>query len=173
MPDPQLDQASFTARYKQLFADPVFDTMKEAVDQIALGAWDAYANHRKSPVTRKAGSGYSDPDYDLAIDWIAASDAVRAAQQRHDNAAEPPRILIINGSSRSEHSCPGEMSKSWRMTQIAAQTCDREGIACDVLDLSRLSAEYGRHIHPCKACFSTSPALCHWPCSCYPNYSLG
>ena len=31
----------------------------------------------------------------------------------------------------------------------------------------------GPEIYPCKACFSTSPALCHWPCSCYPNYSLG
>ena len=43
----------------------------------------------------------------------------------------------------------------------------------ELLDLSRLASEYGRHIHPCKACFSTSPALCNWPCSCYPNYSLG
>jgi multimeric flavodoxin WrbA len=42
-----------------------------------------------------------------------------------------------------------------------------------VLDLSRLASEYGRHVHPCKACFSTAAALCHWPCSCYPNYSLG
>ena len=33
--------------------------------------------------------------------------------------------------------------------------------------------EYGTRIHPCKACFSTAAALCHWPCSCYPNYSLG
>ncbi|MDM9645599.1 NAD(P)H-dependent oxidoreductase [Rhizobium sp. S163] len=45
--------------------------------------------------------------------------------------------------------------------------------AWDVLDLSRLASEYGRQIHPCKACFSTAAALCHWPCSCYPNYSLG
>ncbi len=45
--------------------------------------------------------------------------------------------------------------------------------AVEILDLSRLASEYGRHIHPCKACFSTAPALCHWPCSCYPNYSLG
>ena len=42
-----------------------------------------------------------------------------------------------------------------------------------MLDLSRLASEYGRHIHPCKACFSTAAALCHWPCSCYPNHSLG
>jgi multimeric flavodoxin WrbA len=47
------------------------------------------------------------------------------------------------------------------------------GCETEILDLSRLASEYGRHIHPCKACFSTAPALCHWPCSCYPNYSLG
>jgi multimeric flavodoxin WrbA len=39
--------------------------------------------------------------------------------------------------------------------------------------LSRLASEYGRKIHPCKACFSTAPALCHWPCSCYPNHAMG
>lgn len=42
-----------------------------------------------------------------------------------------------------------------------------------VLDLARLASEYGRTIYPCKACFSTAPALCHWPCSCYPNHALG
>lgn len=30
----------------------------------------------------------------------------------------------------------------------------------------------GRQIHPCKSCVSTAMPLCHWPCSCYPNYSL-
>ena len=47
------------------------------------------------------------------------------------------------------------------------------GFAVDLLDLSRLTSEFGRQIHPCKSCVSTSMALCHWPCSCYPNYSLG
>ena len=47
------------------------------------------------------------------------------------------------------------------------------GMEAEVLDLSRLASEYGRAIHPCKACFSTAAALCHWPCSCYPNHSLG
>jgi multimeric flavodoxin WrbA len=42
-----------------------------------------------------------------------------------------------------------------------------------VLDLSRTASEYGRNIHPCKACFSTAAALCHWPCSCYPNHAMG
>jgi multimeric flavodoxin WrbA len=46
-------------------------------------------------------------------------------------------------------------------------------VQVEELELNRLVSEYGRNIYPCKACFSTSPALCHWPCSCYPNYSLG
>ena len=43
----------------------------------------------------------------------------------------------------------------------------------EVLDLSRLTSEYGRVIHPCKTCVSTAMPLCHWPCSCYPNHALG
>src|SRR5207244_4068969 len=43
----------------------------------------------------------------------------------------------------------------------------------DLLDLSNLTAEYGRVIYPCKACVSTAMPLCHWPCSCYPNHAMG
>src|SRR6185436_3378067 len=43
----------------------------------------------------------------------------------------------------------------------------------DILDLSRLTAEYGKVIYPCKACVSTAQPLCHFPCSCYPNHALG
>ena len=42
-----------------------------------------------------------------------------------------------------------------------------------MLDLSPLTSEFGRQIHPCKACVSTAMPLCHWPCSCYPNHALG
>jgi multimeric flavodoxin WrbA len=66
------------------------------------------------------------------------------------------------------------MSKSSRLVQIAEDVlAGAEGVETEILELHRLTSEYGRHIHPCKACFSTAPALCHWPCSCYPNYSLG
>jgi len=65
------------------------------------------------------------------------------------------------------------MSKSYRLIEIAREVLEAQGATVTLLDLSRLTSEYGRHIHPCKACFSTSAALCHWPCSCYPNYSLG
>ena len=174
MPSPQLDEAEFRARFHSRFVDPAFDRLREELDRIAGAAWDGYSNHRKAPITRKAGPGYADPDYDLAVDWIRAKTAVDAAQVQHDDPDGPTRILLINCSSRSEHTCPGEMSKSYRLLQISKEIFDSgENIETEVLELNRLASEFGREIHPCKACFSTAAPLCHWPCSCYPNYSLG
>jgi hypothetical protein len=45
-------------------------------------------------------------------------------------------------------------------------------VECDLLDLSMLTAEYGRQILPCKSCVSTAMPLCNWPCSCYPNHAM-
>lgn len=171
---PRLDEVEFKRRFLSQFQDQAYDPLGPELDRIADAAWDAYAHERKSPRTRKAGPGYADPDYDLAVDWIAAKEAIEAAQVRHDDPSGALRVLLINGSSRSEHTCPGELSKSWRLAQLAKEVLEQDGgFSVEFLDLSHLASEYGRHIHPCKACFSTAAALCHWPCSCYPNYSLG
>lgn len=173
-PDPTLSEAEFRKRFLARFPDPAFDPLRTELDRIAAAAWEAYSNHRKSPVTEKAGPGYHDPDYDLAVDWIRARAAVDQAQKAHEDPSGPHRVLLISCSARSEHTCPGEMSKTWRMIQMARAIFEEKGgFEIEVLELDRLTGEYGRHIHPCKACFSTAPALCHWPCSCYPNYSLG
>ncbi len=174
MPSPELSKAAFKTRYLSQFADPEFETAKADLDKVANIAWTAYHEGRKSPVTRKAGTGFSNPDHDLSVDWIAAHEAIEAARKRHDAKRNTPRILMINGSSRSEHTCPGEMSKSFRLVEVAQKVIEKEfSLAVDILDLSRLASEYGRNIHPCKACFSTAAPLCHWPCSCYPNHGLG
>jgi multimeric flavodoxin WrbA len=174
MPDPHLEEREFRERFLAQFRDPAFDRLSAELEKIAAVAWDAYENGRKAPVTRKAGPEFADPGYDLSVDWIAARDVVREAQRRHEDLNRPLRILLINGSSRSEHTCPGESSKSWRIAQLAAGVFSAaEGVEAEILDLSRLTSEYGRKIHPCKACFSTAPALCHWPCSCYPNHAMG
>lgn len=173
-PDPTLSEDEFRKRFLSQFQDPAFDALQDDLQRLAVAAWDAYSHHRKSPQTGKAGPGFADPDYDLAVDWIAARGAIEAAQKRHEDPDGPARFLLITASSRSEHTCPGEMSKSYRLMEIARQVlASAENTQVEVLELSRLTAEYGRHIHPCKACFSTAAALCHWPCSCYPNYSLG
>jgi multimeric flavodoxin WrbA len=174
MPSPKLAYEEFRARYLSQFADPAFRPLDAELDRIVDIAWEAYSQSRKAPITRKAGPEFADPDYDLSVDWLAAREAVRKAQGRYEDKAGPSRFLIVNCSPRSEHTCPGEMSKSWRLGELALEILEHaDNTAVRVLDLARLASEYGRRIHPCKACFSTSPALCHWPCSCYPNYSLG
>jgi multimeric flavodoxin WrbA len=173
MPSPRLSEPEFRRRFLEQFTDPGFLPLTAELDKIASTAWDAYLHSRKSPHTRKAGPGFADPNYDLSVDWLAACAKIHEAERRHQDSRKP-RFLLINCSSRSEHTCPGEMSKSYRLIEIARQVlATSAGTEVDVLDLSRVASEYGRHIHPCKACFSTAAALCHWPCSCYPNYSLG
>ena len=173
MPSPQLSEREFRQRFLDQFQDPAFAALAVELDKIADAAWEAYDNGRKAPRTQKAGGEFSDPDYELSVDWLAARAAIQAAQRRHEDHRKPA-ILLINCSSRSEHTCPGEMSKSYRLLEIAREVLAAEpDVEIELLDLSRLASEYGRRIHPCKACFSTAAALCHWPCSCYPNYSLG
>ena len=171
MPSPRLGESEFRRRYLEQFRDPGFAPLAAELERIVAVAWDAYQNSRKAPHTRKAGPEFSDPDYDLSVDWLAAREAICEAGRRHADKS-PPAILLINCSSRSEHTCPGEMSKSYRLLDIAREILAAQA-EVNVLDLSRLASEYGRNIHPCKACFSTAAALCHWPCSCYPNHSLG
>ena len=54
------------------FMDPAFQAEAEAISRVEAIAWDAYQEGRKAPVTRKAGRGYSDPDYELSVEWLGA-----------------------------------------------------------------------------------------------------
>jgi multimeric flavodoxin WrbA len=174
MPSARIDRAEFDRRFRENFQDPAFAGLAQEIARLADVAWDGYDNSRKSPVTHPAGPGYADPDYELSDEWRAASAAVKAAQARHDDPTGPTRLLLINGAMRNENTCPGESSKTWRLLQAAREELERNaGLALEVLDLSRLTSEYERVIYPCKTCVSTAMPLCHWPCSCYPNHSLG
>jgi multimeric flavodoxin WrbA len=174
MPAIELTADQFKQRYRLRFADPAFAPMQAEIDRLADIAWDAYDDSRKAPRTQPAGPGFADPDYELAVEWSEASRRVQEAERRQKDPASPPRILLINGATRSEHTCPGESSKTWRLAMIARAVFAQEpGFEIEVLDLSRLASEYGRTIYPCKTCVSTAMPLCHWPCSCYPNHALG
>jgi multimeric flavodoxin WrbA len=173
MPPVEISRDEFIRRYRSRFADPAFTPLQHELEAIVAAAWDAYRDSRKSPLTRRAGEGFADPDYEIAVDWFAAREAILQAQRVHDDNSRPPSILLVNGSPRSEHTCPGESSKTWRLLKLAENVFAELGLSVNILDLSRLTSEFGRQIHPCKSCVSTSMALCHWPCSCYPNYALG
>jgi len=173
MPPRKLEKAAFEQRFLSQFRDKAFENFDGGLRSLASAAWEAYAAGRKSPQTQRAGPGFAHPDYEIAVDWMNARQHITEAQARHEDPSAPSRVLLINGSARTEHTCPGEMSKSWRLLEIGRNVFEHAGFATDVLDLSRTTSEFGRTIHPCKSCVSTSMVLCHWPCSCYPNYSLG
>ena len=168
----QLERATFHERFMADYRDPAFSAEAGSLQRIEQIAWEAYREGRKAPVTRKAGPGYADPDYDLSVDWLAARAKIDAAQAAWGLPQTPSRVLLVNGSPRNDGTCPGEMSKTHRLLQLARTQFAQAGVETDVLDLSLLTSEYGRKIHPCKACVSTAMPLCHWPCSCYPNHGM-
>src|SRR5512143_3304854 len=91
MPPVELSREEFGKRYRSRFADPAFKPLQRELDAIVEAAWDGYRNSRKAPITRRAGSGFADPDYEISADWLAAREAVLAAQRRHDAVGETPR----------------------------------------------------------------------------------
>ena len=168
----QLDRAKFSIRFRAVFVDPAFRVEDQSISRLEEIAWQAYIAGRKAPLTQKAGPGYVDPDYDLSTEWVATKQRIDEAQSRWADPSVAARVLLICGSARNDGTCPGEMSKTFRLLGIARETIEETDIEADVLDLSLLTSEYGRNIHPCKGCASTAMPLCHWPCSCYPNQSL-
>ncbi len=167
-----LERAEFSRRYRASFIDAAFRAEDASISRLEAIAWQAYTEGRKAPFTRKAGPGHADPDYELSIEWLATKLRLDQAQQRWADPACPSRVLLICGSARNDGTCPGEMSKSFRLLGLAREVLEQADIQPDVLDLSLLTSDYGRHIHPCKGCASTAMPLCHWPCSCYPNHAL-
>lgn len=172
-PGTTLSRMEFAARFRDQFYDPAFARVESEIERVLEVAWDGYINYRKTPRTRRAGPGFADPDFRLPIEWLQTRTELRRAERRQKDAKSPSRILLICGSTRSDQSCPGEMSKTWRLTKLAERVLKgQRGCEVDLLDMSRLASEYGRAIHPCKACVSTAMPLCNWPCSCYPNHAL-
>ena len=103
----------------------------------------------------------------IAWDGYQAGRKAPVTQKAGPGFADPEYDLSVDDGT-----CPGEMSKTFRLCNLAREVIDAAGLETDVLDLSLLNSEYGRRIHPCKGCASTAMPLCHWPCSCYPNHAM-
>jgi multimeric flavodoxin WrbA len=160
--DMQLAEQQFRERMRERFYDPEFEQARDQVEQLITIAWHAYSESRKSPRTRAAGAGFADPSMQLSEQWLQTRETIAAAQRQHDDPHASSRVLLICGS------------KTYRLCSTARGVLSGvSDFEVDFLDLSRLTAEYGRVIYPCKACVSTAMPLCHWPCSCYPNHALG
>jgi multimeric flavodoxin WrbA len=76
-----------------------------------------------------------------------------------------PNVVIFQGSSRDEDSCPGQISKT---RKVVNYVLDKWSFAVDfeLVDLS-VNFKKGSVVQPCKGCVSTSSYHCHWACDCY------
>ena len=155
----RLTREEFGKRYRMQFYDPAFEGAEEEIARLTGIAWEAYEQGRKSPLTRKAGPGYADPDYDLSVEWLETRARIEKAAALWKDPSTASRVLLICGSARNDGSCPGEISKTFRMTQWAQEVLQQEKLETDVLDLSLLTSSYNLHIHPAKV---ASPP----PCRC-------
>ena len=109
-----IGKAEFVSRMRQRYFDPAFGNAEPAIESLAEIAWDGYHRFRKSPRVRKAGAGWADPEYKLSIEWLDTRRNILAAEKRQRDPRSYSRILLICGSSRSDQTCPGEMSKTFR-----------------------------------------------------------
>jgi multimeric flavodoxin WrbA len=171
--DVKLTRQEFERRLRERFFDPEFAAVERQIADVIDVAWRAYDEYHKSPRKRKAGPGFADPEFELPIEWLETREAVQQAERDQKDAGRRGRVLLVCGAARHDQTCPGEMSKTFRLATLAREEIERAGLDCDLLDLSLLTAQYGRQILPCKACVSTAMPLCHWPCSCYPNHAMG
>lgn len=155
-----LGRKDFGIRFRAGYADPAFRAKDEAIADLEEIAWDGYINNRKAPSTAKAGAGYADADYVLSTEWLATKKSIEAAQAKQQDPTVRDRVLLICSSARNDGSCPGENSKSFRLTELAKEIVEQANMQADALDLSLLTSEYGRFIHRCKGCVSTAMPLC-------------
>lgn len=77
-----LQRDQFGVRFRAAFGDPAFAVEHDAIGRLEEIAWQAYSEGRKSPITRKAGAGYADPEYELTVEWIDTKRRLVNAQAR-------------------------------------------------------------------------------------------
>ena len=140
--DVKLSREEFERRLRERFADPLFDALPVEVGHIIDAAWKAYDEYHKSPRVREAGRGFADPAFKLPVEWLATRDRIQSAEQRYRDPAGRSRVLLVAGAARHDQTCPGEMSKTFRLASQAREEIERAGLYCDFLDLSLLTAQY-------------------------------
>src|SRR5439155_24265712 len=136
--DVKLTRDEFERRLRERFFDPAFQTVDRKITDVINVAWKVYDEYHKSPRKRKAGPGFAEPDFELPIEWLDTRERIRQAEREYKDAARPGRMLLVCGAARHDQTCPGEMSKSFRLASQAREEIERAGLHCDFLDLSLL-----------------------------------
>ena len=172
--DVKLTREEFERRLRERFYDPAFDDGRAPDRGRDRGRVEGLRRVPQEPAHAEGRTRVSP----IRISSCRSNGSRRASafttpQRQQNDASRGSRVLLVCGAARHDQTCPGEMSKTFRLASLAREEIERAGVECDLLDLSLLTAQYGRQILPCKACVSTAMPLCHWPCSCYPNHAMG
>ena len=175
MPSVALSRDEFSKRMRERFYDPSFAAVSPEIEKIIEVAWRNYSEHRKSPITRRAGRKISRSG--ICSFGRMARHAREPSYKRKSGKKIPSQNPESSSSTALRatiklvrEKCPRHfVLRKWLRGQSSTRKASRS--TCSTL--SKLAAEYGRVIYPCKACVSTAMPLCHWPCSCYPNHALG
>jgi len=126
----QIERAAFHERFMDSYRDPAFRSEADALARIEVIAWKAYQEGRKAPVTRKAGPGFADPEYELSVDWLEARDRIAQAQANWSLPDTPSRVLLINGSRATMAAVPARCPRhtascNWRARCSKRSRCRR------------------------------------------------
>ena len=105
---PPHSREEFGARFRTAYFDPAFRVEQAALGRLEAIAWSGYREDRKAPLTRKAGPGFADPDYDTSVEWLETRERLRAAAAKQTDPATASRVLLICGAPRNDGSCPAK-----------------------------------------------------------------
>jgi hypothetical protein len=145
-----ISKEEFRRRFFARYYDPAFESVMLELEKVFEKAWDGYHVYRKWPRVVPSGPEFTDPTYGLPPEWLETRARIAEAEKRQKDPASPSRILVVNGSTRSEHTCPGEISKTRRLAQHARAIVEAlPNHEVDFLDLSTLADEPWKVIHPC------------------------
>jgi hypothetical protein len=74
MPSPRMTKEEFKQRFLNQFQDQSFDSLTAELDRVAEAAWTLMRMRENLHTPGRAGTGYADPDYDLALDCLFPGD---------------------------------------------------------------------------------------------------
>ena len=170
----KLSKDEFIKRFDERFFDPAFDAVRRG---------DGGRPRRRMGRLRRLSQGSANPTGRRRVRRSGPSALDRMARRASRDSGCPAAPRGSTGQTsysrglrkrahRSDVSRRDVEDVSARRNGKGRRRAD-DDCECDFLDLSALTAEYGRVIYPCKGCVSTAMPLCHWPCSCYPELRDG
>src|SRR6476660_6200123 len=129
--DVKLTREEFERRFRERFVDPQFGSVDRELAAVVEVAWRAYDEYRKNPRKRKAGPGFADTEIELPLEWLETRERIQQAEREQKDPNRSGRVLIVCGAARHDQTCPGEMSKSFRLASQAREEIEAAGLQCD------------------------------------------